>query len=476
MESGRIIVSGEVPRVMPPAPPPRSGSEPRGFWPTSLATPPPARGQVFGDYRLISVIQRGGMGEILLAELVAGPSAGQRVVLKRLAAEHLEDEGSVVMFETEARLMSRLHHRNIVRVLDAPRIDDKQYLAMEFVQGKNLLQVEKRCRELGTALPPRLAVHLLREVLAGLQSAHEAQLDDGRPLDLVHRDVTPANILVGFGGEVKLTDFGIAKSSLSVLSTSVGVIKGTTRYLSPEQILGEPVSRRTDLFSASVVLVELLTGKALFDRGSVPPTLHAIVRGERPPIAELLPFRAPLLAAALERGLAIRSRDRFESAAALGAALEAAARELGPEPTAAELRDAMAQLFAEEVRAPAPQRTDDLDLSYLFEVTDPIAWTSPGERGGALLPGSKPLDASEFSSPPTSRARAPQLGRAARARGPSSAWPENASSDPMLPAAPPNTEAPAPARALLGSRWAERLLFASLGTLAGLLLAGLLST
>jgi serine/threonine protein kinase len=371
------------------------------------------RGARFDQYEIIDTLQKGGMGEVVLAEAIDTQGKKSRVVLKRLLADLLEDEKYVRMFLLEAQVMSRLDHPNIVKFYDVPQIDGKQCLAMEYVLGVNVHHVLKRCRKLNTQIPPQLAVHIMAEVLQGLHYAHTFVLDDGCPLELVHRDVTPGNLLLSFDGEVKVTDFGISKSKMSQLSTTVGVVKGTTRYLSPEQIRGDQATARSDLFSSATVLVEMLTGAPLFDRGTVPPTLFAIASGQRERIEKLLPVPAPRLAAVLEKALALDPRQRHASARVFRDELIAAAsvelgrlidrhvlasflRELFPEK-----REELAAAEGEDANAAG---LDNLDLTYLFEVHDPVS-LAPGvaeveqvrEAMKQMVTGAEPLDAAEFS-------------------------------------------------------------------------------
>ncbi len=358
------------------------------------------------------------MGELFLAERVDQRGPQNKIVLKRLLADYLEDERYVRMFRAEAKVMSSLDHPNIVKVFDVPVIDGKQCLAMEYVQGRNLAQILRRCCELNTAIPPQVALHVMIEVLHGLDYAHQFVLDDGRPLGLVHRDVTPGNILVSFDGSVKITDFGISKSEMSSVSTTVGVVKGTTRYLAPEQIRGHTATPRSDGFSAAVVLAEALSGQALFDHGTVPPTLFAIVTGQRPPIAELLPFPAPRLAAALEKMLDLHPERRYATAREFAEAIEDGARELGRLMDKSGLGTFLKELFRdseqpndfeEEV---GPWQLDAMDLTYLFEVQElnafkPDVATPFADRSDELqrvrallkaaVPGANPLDAELFS-------------------------------------------------------------------------------
>ncbi len=292
----------------------------------SLSVGAMGRGDEGRRYRLLAPIDRGGMGELFLAEMTAPGQDSAYVVLKRLLADLLDDDKYVSMFHSEAAVMSKLNHGNIVRVFDMPVIDGAPCLAMEYVRGRNVQQILTRHDELGTKIPPAIVLRIMADVLDGLAYAHDFHLEDGTPLNLVHRDVTPGNVLVSFDGDVKLTDFGIAKSQMSAVSTTVGIVKGKARYLSPEQILGEAATPSSDVFSAASVICEMLTGTPTFDRASVPKTLYAIVNGNRPNLEEALDFRAPLLVQTLDRALASKPPDRIKTAAEFRDQLEAAMR------------------------------------------------------------------------------------------------------------------------------------------------------
>lgn len=369
-------------------------------------------------YEILSTIQRGGMGELFLARR-RGDSSAAPVVLKRLLPNFLEDPTYREMFLQEARIMSSLAHPNIVRVLESPELEGLPCLVMEYVDGRNVQQVLRQCRELRVRLPPRVAMYVVLEVLQGLAYAHDFCVG-GRSLGLVHRDVTPGNVLISFEGAVKITDFGIAKSKMLNKSTTVGVVKGTTRYLSPEQVRGREVSHRSDLFSAAVVLVEMLTGKCLFDRGAVPPTLFAIVSGERPAIADILPFTAPALAGVLERALDIQPDGRFASATEFAEALTQAVGGAAAVASTQEVSAYLCDLFGGRGDRDYAQHTpsedvsplDALYLSYLLEVPEakqcrandsqPVIRPEDFARAHAHLDrsgpaGAAPLDAAQFS-------------------------------------------------------------------------------
>ena len=379
--------------------------------PIALASTP-KEGDLIGAYRVESVIQQGGMGEVFLVSPSAGPADAAPVVLKRLPLHGDDEDGYAGMFQAETEVMSRLRHPNIVSVLDSFNTEGEMCLALEFVRGRNLLQLQRACHSEGVTIPPGVSVHIMAQVLEGLHYAHTFVLEDGRPLGLVHRDVTPGNILVSFDGVVKVTDFGIAKSVMSRVATRVGVVKGTTRYLSPEQIRASAVTPRSDVFSSTVVLTELLTGQPLFDRGAVAPTLFAIVNQERPDVASLLPFAAPELAQVLESALATDPEQRPPSALAMAESLRRAAKARGWAEGKADVAALMKRLFPESETAPdavpptVKTSAPRLDLTYLLEVSEPRPDADEGEGDveeelrallQGMVSGASPLDASQFA-------------------------------------------------------------------------------
>lgn len=367
-------------------------------------------GRTFGQYRILSMIQKGGMGEIYLAELAP---QGIKVVLKRLQEVHDSDERYVEMFRNEAAVMSELEHPNVVKVLGVPVIEGKQCLVMELVKGRNLQQLLRRQREVGRRLNPQIAIHIMRKVLLGLHEAHQARFPDGRSLELVHRDVKPGNVLVSFAGDVKITDFGIAKSAMQARLTTAGVVKGTVRYLSPEQIRSEPTTFSSDLFSCATVLVEILTDQPLYDRGPVAPTLMAILEDDRAPLMDLLPFRAPELCQVLERALSRKPQDRFDSALAMARALGAAARSLGPPVKDDDVGSLLRQLFLDECSSTGSPTGEDVTYLLTGEVnpvdrdSTPPRVSAPKPPPAPAAPRGAPSNAGTDSTPPRARGSQP---------------------------------------------------------------------
>src|SRR3954452_8928995 len=260
----------------------------------------------FGKYVLLKPLARGGMGAIFLA--AAGEPGFQKLcVIKKVIAEKT-DRGKAKRFLDEAKVVLRLAHANLVPTFDAGEIDGEFYIAMELVEGKDLREIWNRCVRTRTRIPLDVALHVAREIARALAYVH-----DYGDLKLVHRDVAPPNILLSFFGEVKLTDFGLARSVLKKEQTAPGVVFGRASYLAPEQARGEVADARTDIYTLGIVLWELLTGNQYLQLADVDAaTAMSLVR--HPPVARPS-AKAPWISAALDallmRALAPNREDRF---------------------------------------------------------------------------------------------------------------------------------------------------------------------
>jgi eukaryotic-like serine/threonine-protein kinase len=211
----------------------------------------------FGGYVLVKPLARGGMGALYLA--LHGQRGMEKLCVVKTALPHLIEKGYLQRFKDEAKVVVRLSHGNLVGVFDAGQVKGEIYLGMEYVEGKDLRAVWNRCAQKGMAFPLPVAVHIVKELVRGLGYAHSFE-----GLKLVHRDVSPPNVLLSYSGEVKLTDFGLATSTLKLEKTAPGVVYGKVSYMAPEQARGEPLDGRTDLYAAAIILWELLTGRQLF--------------------------------------------------------------------------------------------------------------------------------------------------------------------------------------------------------------------
>lgn len=260
------------------------------------------------------MLARGGMGEVYLGRVVGAHGFERPIVIKVIRTELLANERVALMFVDEARLAAGLHHRNIVQILDFDLFDGGAFLVCEHVDGIDLRTLLRHLRA-----PPRydIAVSIIAEVATGLHAAHEATGEDGTPLQLVHRDVSPSNVLLGTAGEVKIADFGVAKARSRSYHTVSGSIKGKAPYMAPEQILGEPLDRRADIFACGVLLFEVSTRTRLYSAHNNAVAMTEILHGTVPDPAERRPGYPRELAAIVRRALARDPADRYPTAAAL---------------------------------------------------------------------------------------------------------------------------------------------------------------
>lgn len=278
-------------------------------------------GERFGKFVIVGEVALGGMAEVFLGVQHGLEGFTKVVVIKRVMAQFSSNPDFVRMFVDEARLAARLEHPNIVRTHEFGEVAGQYYTAMEYLPGEDLTKVLNKLAISRQAMPLSVAASIIAQVCAGLQFAHDLTDTSGRPLDLVHRDVNPANILLTYGGEVKVIDFGVAKTSANAQTIS-GTIKGKIAYMSPEQLLGRGVDRRSDVFSVGVVLMELLTGRPLFMRDSEASTIYAIMNDPIRPPSRTRPEIPAALDEIVMRALARTPADRYDSAEELGSALE----------------------------------------------------------------------------------------------------------------------------------------------------------
>jgi serine/threonine-protein kinase len=277
-----------------------------------------ARGSTVGRYVIQRKLAEGGMAEIYLASAMGAEGFTKDVVIKVVRSFLADDDQFVQMFIAEARLASRLNHANVVQIFDFGKHDETYFLAMEFVHGASLSQLRKRCRGFGMPLPSVLAAEICAQVARGLQYAHNLS-ENGQKLGVVHRDVTPHNVLLSFDGAVKLTDFGIAKATTS--QTAPGMLKGKFAYMSPEQGRGDRVDNRTDIFALGIVLWEMLTGARLFDGDTDVAVLRAVQDSLIPPPSRVDGDVPPELSDIVMKALARNADERFQTAFELDRAL-----------------------------------------------------------------------------------------------------------------------------------------------------------
>lgn len=285
-----------------------------------------------GRYVLHSALARGGMATVHAARLVAGEGVSRLVAAKRLHPQYADDPDFIAMFHDEARIASRIHHPNVVPVLDVVRSEDEVILVQEYVHGVPLGHLFKLALA-GEPLPIRIAAAIVSGVLAGLHAAHEATDELGEPLGVVHRDVSPQNVIVSVDGVPRLVDFGIAKAKTSVHHTREGFLKGKLAYMAPEQVRAEPVTRRADIYAAGVLLWELVVNRRFYDGSNDAEFVRTIALGDAPTLTEALEPERPgisderwMAAVRLEpvvtRAMSVSREARWPCALEMAAAVE----------------------------------------------------------------------------------------------------------------------------------------------------------
>ncbi|MDP2343613.1 MAG: serine/threonine-protein kinase [Deltaproteobacteria bacterium] len=270
---------------------------------------------IFGKYELIRRLALGGMGEVFLARQTGGVTGTERlVILKSLLPELAEQDGFIDQFLDEARVAAKLNHPNVVQMLEAGLWNGMYFIAMEYIKGENLSRIQKTAKAKGLPFPIHIVVRVIRDALNGLGHAHGA-IDDqtGQPLCVVHRDVSPQNIMVRIDGVTKVVDFGIAKSGNRSSRTATGVLKGKLQFMSPEQVKGENVDARTDQFAMGIVLWELLTNQRLFAGDNEIAILKAVLQQRIPKPSEHVPGLPPELEMVIMKMLERDPNQRYAS-------------------------------------------------------------------------------------------------------------------------------------------------------------------
>ena len=304
----------------------------------------------FGKYYLLDRIAVGGMAEIFLAKSFAEGGFESSFVVKRILPQLGDDASFVDMFITEAKVTVALQHPNIVRVFDFGKEDRHYFLVMEHIDGRDLRRVLRAAGRAGKALSVPLALHVISEACKGLHYAHTRTRPDGQPVGIVHRDVSPSNLLVSWDGEIKVADFGIARADW-VAGEEEGTLKGKFEYMSPEQSEGRRLDATSDVFTLGVVLYELVTGRRAFKGESDAVTLQRLRELKIAPVREVAPRVPVAVAAVIEKALQRDPADRFVSAREMGEAVRASMDGGSHDTLREELSRLVRGLFSEEIAA-----------------------------------------------------------------------------------------------------------------------------
>ena len=316
----------------------------------------------FGKYLLLERIAIGGMAEVWLGKTIQDDgSVSDLLAIKRLLSKFGEDDEFLTMFVDEARIVGQLEHPGVVPIHELGRHGSSMYIAMEFVWGRDLLGILRRLRELGRSFEPETVAYIGSRLAETLHYAHTAIDREGKPLSVVHRDVSPQNVLVSFDGKVKLIDFGIAKAATRSTRTQAGTLKGKVGYMSPEQVQGGTVDHRSDQFALGTCLYEMLTGRPLFTRPNNYDSMALVREAEVPPLLSVAPECPPRLAEIVHRALSKDPEQRFPTSHELHKALTLFLADADPGYERFTLVTWLRSLFKEEM-AEEKRRLDALDL------------------------------------------------------------------------------------------------------------------
>ncbi|HEV8117651.1 MAG TPA: protein kinase, partial [Thermoanaerobaculia bacterium] len=409
-----------APSAAPPAPaPPPAAPAP------SVSEAPAPSPDRFGQYEILERVSSGGMAELFRARLSGAEGFRKIVAIKKILPHIAGDEEFLAMFADEAKLAAQLSHPNIVHIFDLGKIESGGYfIAMEYVDGRDLRSILYLARENGIPMPVPLAVSIAAKVASALDYAHRKRGDDGSELRIVHRDVSPANILVSSDGDVKLCDFGIAKAESKVSRTETGALKGKLPYMSPEQAWGQALDHRSDIYSLGAVLFEMLAGRQLFTGDSEVGILEKVRAGEVTAPSKVQSEVPPALDTIVLKALSREPDGRYPAASDMLRELEAVLRSYEPAPSSGELAVYVRHLEAEDgARKEARARDAALPPPALEAAPEP-----------APLP-----------KPPPSVAEAPRSKAAAAAAKPERPRKEKRAARRPEPAAPPAAAPPPPA-------------------------------
>ncbi|MFO0612239.1 MAG: serine/threonine-protein kinase [Polyangiaceae bacterium] len=374
-----------------------------------------ARGplRVIGRYALFGEIAAGGMATVHIGRLLGPVGFSRTIAIKRLHPQYAKDPEFVSMFLDEARVAARIQHPNVVATLDVVALEGELFLVMEYVDGESLARILRTMRSENRTIPPKIAGSIVVNLLNGLHAAHEAKSERGEPLGIVHRDVSPQNVLVGTDGISRVLDFGVAKATGRVQTTKEGQVKGKIAYMPPEQLSGEAVDRRCDVYAASVVLWETLTARRLFDGDNDGVVLTKVLSGKVAPPSSVVPGISSAVDDVIMRGLARNPDKRFQTAAELAVALEDTLGIESPRKITEFLRSCAGEALAKRAARVKQIEMSSGDLSVEPSTTEavPAARTSspsgvmPTEHSGTRLSS---VSAS-VAAPPLAPPRSPKV-------------------------------------------------------------------
>ncbi len=367
-----------------------------------------AEARAQNTYRVTERLESGGMAEVFRGESTSLAGFKRQVAIKRVLPHLASNEKFIRMFLDEARLSARLTHANIVQVFDIGHVENTYFIVMEFIEGVNLKAVIEYVRNRRQPFPLPLAVHVMIKVCEGLQYAHEATDSDGKTLNIVHRDISPPNILISKRGEVKIVDFGLAKAAHSVEKTEPGVVKGKFSYLAPETAMGDEADPQADIFAVGIMLWELLAGRKLFQGETDYQTVKMVQQAVVPPIRTINTAVPEELDKILRKALAKSKSDRYRTAEQFSEDLSEFLLIHRLKATAADLSKLVVDVMTDRAASARQSARSEGNVIDQLIQEELLRFTSLGEpsvspSGGAgpVTPapaedGSRPLDPGEF--------------------------------------------------------------------------------
>jgi serine/threonine protein kinase len=352
-------------------------------------------------YRVIDRLEAGGMAEVFRGEALSVQGFKKQVAIKRVLPHLAQNKSFIRMFLDEARLGARLTHANIVTVFDIGAADNTYFIVMEFVDGANLKHVLETLKKLGQRPGVKELLYIGLEICKGLSHAHNLRDDNGKLLHIVHRDISPPNILITRGGEVKVTDFGLAKATTQLEKTDPGVVKGKFSYLSPEAAMGKEVDARADVFAVGILLWEAIAGRRLFLGESDYETVKRVQRAEVPSLRVTHPEIDEQLDALLQKSMAKDRDDRFQTAQELGDAIADYLFHHRLKVTSYDIARMMQSVVAVRERG---KKADPSIIDKLIQ-DELLAFTSLDQMDDPLNPASRPARTENISKRPGLGAR-----------------------------------------------------------------------
>ena len=305
--------------------------------------------RLFGKYYLLELINVGGMAEVFKAKMFGVEGFEKIVAIKRILPEVAEDAEFIKMFVDEAKIAVKLQHPNVVQIFELGKIEGSYFIAMELINGKDIKTIRKRLKRVDLLMPVEQSTYIISQVCEGLDYAHRKTDEKMNPLNIVHRDISPQNMIVSYEGTVKLIDFGIAKAKSKSTKTQVGMLKGKFSYMSPEQVSGQPIDRRSDIFSLGVVFFEMLTGKRLFLGKNDVETLEKIRKAEVMPPSYFNSAVPPELDRIVLKALAKDREERYQWASEFSEDLKKFSYSSGKTFSRQDMMNFMSEFFADEL-------------------------------------------------------------------------------------------------------------------------------